>query len=491
MLDFGIKMARLVTFFSLLCWFIVSSTPSPNPFGNFQFPNVAGVDEFDKAKLGLFIHWGPVSQWGTEISFPLQCKSFPCTVMGANRVSIIINNTDQLAAHRQSYRDLANTFNPTDFNATALADLAFDAGFRYVTPTAIHCDGFSLYQSEVNKAYSMSATPFNRDVTGELLDAFRARGMRGGVYVCPSLWNNDDYIFPDALTGFTSPDSCCYPNYSPYDNPESWGKFVSYLHDIVNEITKKYKPEHYWFDTGNMPSLGIDTHLELLTPNMRAANNESIMQTREGSGLQDYVESEDHSEAAVSSVIGLTYASVGGAKFEVPGTLGDQWAFDPNAVYKTAAEVIEDLVLIVSKGGNYLLNIGLDASGKWADGAVETLSGMAAWMKYGGEAIHGSTTTWPFELEGVFFTASRDLKYTYAFFAESTIDDARKTLTITSYKPSLLKSGVADVSLLSENGDVKLPFVLDEIGLAIDFSEVEGSEVVNPNFLNIVRITWG
>ena len=161
-----------------------------DPYSRMTFPNRVGLPLFDAAKFGLFVHWGPVAQWGTEISFPLVCYSFPCTTQGAGQQEIVLHNASELAAHRQAYRDLAQTFNPTMFNASALAELAFAAGFRYVTPTAMHCDGFSLYNtSKVNAAYSMAATPFKRDVTGELFAAFKAKGMRTGVYICPSLWN--------------------------------------------------------------------------------------------------------------------------------------------------------------------------------------------------------------------------------------------------------------------------------------------------------------
>ena len=108
-----------------------------------RFPNVAGVALFDAAKFGLFIHWGPVSQWGTEISFPLTCAAFPCEVRTAGNVPVTIHNAAELSAHRHAYAALATTFSPSAFNASALADTAFAAGFRYVTYTAEHCDGFS------------------------------------------------------------------------------------------------------------------------------------------------------------------------------------------------------------------------------------------------------------------------------------------------------------------------------------------------------------
>ena len=95
---------------------------------------------------------------------------------------------------------------------------------------------------------------------------------------------------------------------------------------------------------------------------MRAANPEVLVHVRDGGVWHDYIEPNDHSEDIVASILGLSYAKAG-EKFEVPGTLGEQWAFDPKAVYKDAATVIGDLIKIVAKGGNYLINIGLDSKG--------------------------------------------------------------------------------------------------------------------------------
>lgn len=105
-----------------------------SPYWPFQFgPSAPGLARFRASRFGLFIHWGPCSQWGSEISFPLTCGSLPCKSQGANGTTITINTTEELAAHRAAYAALAQTFNPTQFNATLMADLAWNAGFRYMT----------------------------------------------------------------------------------------------------------------------------------------------------------------------------------------------------------------------------------------------------------------------------------------------------------------------------------------------------------------------
>ena len=366
-----------------------------DPYARMLFPNKPGLALFDAAKLGLFIHWGPVSQWGMEISFPLACDAFPCTVAGPNNTRRVITNTEQLASHRKEYADLANSFFPSAFNATSLAAIAKGAGFKYVTYTAEHCDGFSGWNATQNRAYSsVGGTPWGRDVVGEITGAFRAEGLRAGVYVCPSTWNNDLYWAPNASTAFGG---CCSPNYDPLASPEDgarWAAYLRYLHTQVAELTELYAPSHFWFDSGTNPP-HFDTHLEDLAASMRQKNPEVVVHVRDGGVWHDYIEPNDHSEAIVSAILGLSYARAGD-KFEVPGTLGEQWAYDPRAVYKGAGEVIRDVVGIVAKGGNYLMNIGLDSTGVWAPAALTTLANMTSWFAYAGEAIHGTTPAWPF-----------------------------------------------------------------------------------------------
>lgn len=385
-------MAPNYAFALLVC--TAAAAPSDDPYVRMQFPNRAGLAKFDAAKLGLFIHWGPVSQWGTEISFPLTCDSFPCVSRGPNNTVVTLRNATELAAHRDAYTALAQTFNPELFDPSQLASIAHAAGFRYVTYTSEHCDGWSGWNATQNKHYSSVGSPWGRDIVGELLPAFRAAGLRAGVYVCPSTWNNNLYWAPDARTAFGG---CCKPNYNPLaseENATTWAKYVNYLHTQVRELINGYAPDHFWFDSGTYPP-EFDTHLEDLAPEMRAANPDAVMHVRDGGVWHDYVEPNDHSEAIVSAIIGLSYASAGD-KFEVPGTLGEQWAYDPNAHYKDAGTVIKDVIGIVAKGGNYLMNVGLDSKGVWAPAALVTLANMSSWFAFAAESIHNTSKTWPY-----------------------------------------------------------------------------------------------
>ena len=292
------------------------------------------------------------------------------------------------------------------------------------------------------------------------------------MYLCPSTWNNNLYWAPNASTAFGG---CCAPNYDPLASPENgakweveWEAYLRYLHAQVGELVALYRPDHFWFDSGTTPP-NIDTRLEELLPAMRASNSEVVVHVRDGGVWHDYIEPNDHSEEVVSAILGLSYAHAGD-KFEVPGTLGEQWAFDPRATYKGASEVIRDLIGIVSKGGNYLINIGLDSTGVWAPAALTTLANMTSWFEFAGEAIHGTSPTWPYAYgsgykpdPSLWFTASPNATYIFFF-----TPPPNGTLLVPPYKPTTLLAPPSTVSRLTPSGPALLPFRLTAAGLAVD-----------------------
>jgi hypothetical protein len=278
----------------------VAAGPDPAYFP-YRYPNPAG-SAFKTWKFGLFVHWGPISQWGAEISFPLTCRAFPCTVQGPGGAPVTLNNVAQLTAQRTAYAALAQTFNPTAFNASELMDLAAGAGMNYVTWVATHCDGFSNWASTRNSAYSIMATPYGQDTFKAIAAAARARGMGVGAYVCPSFWNDDSYWAPNATTAFGV---CCSPNYVPSSAPATWDAFVTYLQGELADIAAKYSPDHYWLDSGTNPP-EVDTRLEEVVDALRAANPAAVMQVRDGGVWHDYVESSESSCGDV--VVGATGA---------------------------------------------------------------------------------------------------------------------------------------------------------------------------------------
>ena len=143
-----------------------------------------------------------------------------------------------MCGNAQAYADLADTFNPADFDANNMAKLAKAAGFKYLIFTTVHCDGFLNWPSNLSD-YSIINTPWGkkgRSTYSELVKAFRAEGLKVGAYVCPSLWNNDSYWQPDAKTALAP---CCTPNYLPATKPKLWETFTTFLHGLVGELVHR------------------------------------------------------------------------------------------------------------------------------------------------------------------------------------------------------------------------------------------------------------
>ncbi|XP_065836284.1 tissue alpha-L-fucosidase-like isoform X2 [Oscarella lobularis] len=430
----------------------------------FQSPPFA----FRMLEFGLFMHWGPVSQWGTEISFPLVCKSFPCNMAGPNRTTITANNTSQLQAHRQAYADLAKTFNPTKFDPASMAKLAKAVGFKYLVFTAEHCDGFASFNTSIS-TYNILNTPYKKDIFGMLAEAFRAEGLKVGTYFCPSTWNNDNYWAPNALTAFGP---VCRPNYNPPDDPTRWDAYLKYLHGQLEEIAVQYSPDLLWIDCGLSPTY-FDTMVEQVAPLFVKQNPDVVIQVRGTGNWEDYLELGDHSESQAPSIMGQPFMTAG-VHFEVPSTLGGQWAFNPDAHYKSAEEVIGNLLLITAKGGNYLVNLGPGPDGLWPESGVEVFQNIASWMAINSEAIHNTTPLWPSNY-GVHLPSgqSYSLYVTYSsassaiYVSVSAESVTNGTLVIPFIRPSNFAHTISTVQFLG----IEKPctFSLNDTGLFVMF----------------------
>ena len=303
-----------------------------------------------------------------------------------------------------------------------MAKLAKAAGFKYLIYTTMHCDGFVNWPSNVTD-YNIANTPWGRKGRGtysELVKAFRAEGLKVGAYVCPSLWNNDDYFPPQALTSFGP---CCRPNYLPASDPERWGKVTSFLHGLVTELSELYAPDTFWFDCSNSPP-NTDTHLEAVIETMRQANPDVVINIR-GGMWSDYTESGDQSERLANTIFGTPHEYVGDY-FEIPAVMQSsrQWAYDPASAQKPTAEFLANLMMLVAKGGNDLMKVAPDPLGTWPASALVTLAELGDWFAINAEAIHSTRPAWPYQQGELFVVASRVTSALYVLIPAMTPDHA-------------------------------------------------------------------
>ncbi|MEA2708237.1 MAG: alpha-L-fucosidase [Phycisphaerales bacterium] len=323
------------------------------------------LEWFRKDKFGMFIHWGvyavPAGQWKGEDhpwigEWIMKWKKIPVG----------------------EYEQVARQFNPEKFDAGAIAQLAHDAGMKYLVITSKHHDGFAMWPSKASPFNIADATPFKRDPLKELQVACAGRGLKYGFYYSQA----QDWHEPEAAGNdwdFQPPTK--ERNATPYLNRKVMPQ--------VHELLENYGPlDLIWFDTPTL--LTKDQVLELERV-VREKQPNTLINSRLGHGLGDYRQMGDNMTPTD------VYAETA---WEIPATLNDTWGYktkDHN--WKSPEFLVYRLVDVVSKGGNYLLNIGPRADGTVPEESAERLRAVGRWIKTNGESIYGTTHS-PFTVAG-------------------------------------------------------------------------------------------
>lgn len=321
-----------------------------------------------EARFGMFVHWGlytiPAGAWN-----------------GSTRHGESIRDTARIPL--EEYDRLQAQWNPTAFDADAWARLAKAAGMKYLVVTSKHQDGFCLYPSRFTD-WSVGKTQSGTDVLAELAKACARHGVRFCTYHSIMDWHHPDYL----------------PR-RPWETARStagadFRRFESYLHAQVTEIVQRYQPAVMWFDGAWEPTW---THkhgerlwslCRALAPSMLVNNRVSVHRAgMHGFSFADGALGDFHTPEQEIPSNGLP-----GQDWESCMTMNEHWGFNAaDTKWKSATDLVRNLIDIASKGGNYLLNVGPRADGSFPPEAVERLEQIAAWMVVGGEAIHGTTAT--------------------------------------------------------------------------------------------------
>jgi alpha-L-fucosidase len=312
----------------------------------------ARLQWFREARFGLFIHWGvyavPAGTW-----------------KGRHGAEWIMNQAKIPVA---DYRALAMDFTAAKYDPQAWAQLAVDAGVRYVVITAKHHDGFALFDSAYSDWNAVKASGAHRDLIQPLADAVRARGLKFGTYYSQS----QDWTNRGGGKG----------NTVPWDEEQKLGSFDEYLRTIalpqMQELVEKFHPDILWWDTEySMTPERARPFFDLV-----AAHPNIIQNSRLGGGvLGDFRTSEQH----------IPPSAMLGRALEVNMTINNSWGYRADDVnWKSSQQLIRNLSDVASKDGNYLLNIGPTAEGVIPEPEVERLRAIGRWMKVNGAAIYGT-----------------------------------------------------------------------------------------------------
>jgi alpha-L-fucosidase len=316
-----------------------------------------------EARFGMFIHWGlyavPAGEW----------KGQPIAGIGEwimNRARIPV----------KEYELLAGRFNPVKFDADAWVRVAREAGQKYIVITSKHHDGFAMFGSRASPYNIVAATPFKRDVMKEL----SAACQKHGVKLCFYYSQSQDWRHPDGLG-------------NTWDYDDAKKDFPKYLHELVQpqvrEILTNYGPIGLiWFDTPQRITREQSRELANLVHSIQP---DCLVSGRIGNDAGDYRSMGDNQIPA----------RVMDYDWETPVTLNDTWGFkkdDHN--WKTTETLVRQLVDVVSKNGNYLLNVGPTAEGVIPQPSVDRLREVGKWVEVNREAVYGAQPSpYPYEFE--------------------------------------------------------------------------------------------
>ena len=329
------------------------------------------------AKFGLFIHWGVYSvPAGFYHDKPV--PHYGEWIMKHGKIPMA------------EYQQFAKQFDPTNFNADTWVKTAKDAGMKYIVITTKHHDGFAMFDTKASPWNIVQASPYGRDPLRDLAAACRKYGIKLGFYYSQAQdWNN----------GGSAKDGGKWDPAQEHDMDDYIDKIAV---PQVKEILSNYGefPAMLWWDT---PGGGMNTNrarkiydvVEQLRPDI-------IMNNRLGGGFKGDTETPEQRIPA---------QGFPGRDWENCMTINDTWGYkrdDKN--WKSTELLIRNLCDIASKGGNYLLTVGPDATGVIPRPEVDRLKEIGKWLAVNGEAIYGSGAT-PFtDIHGSLDPVKRDVR---------------------------------------------------------------------------------
>jgi alpha-L-fucosidase len=376
---------------------------------------------FRDAKFGIFIHWGvySVPAFGSEW-YPRQMYQ-----QGTDEFK------HQVATYgpqsKFGYKDFIPMFKGEKFNPEQWVTLFKKAGAKYVVPVAEHHDGFAMYKTALSKWNAFEMGP-KRDVIGELAAEIRKQGLIFGL----SSHRIEHWFFMNGGRKFES--DVLDNKYEDFYGPareESETPSPEFMNDWLlrnAELINNYKPQLFWFDWW-IEQPAMDPYRK----SFAAAYYNKGLEWNKGVVL-NYKNISYPDGTAVLDLERGKLAGIRQLPWQTDDAIGNNsWGFAAGNTFKDAKYVVTNLIDIVSKNGNLLLNIGPRPDGTITDEETQTLLGTGKWLEVNGEAIYG-TRPWkvfgegptesasgsfadqkkPFTAQDIRFTTKGDILYAIA-----------------------------------------------------------------------------
>jgi alpha-L-fucosidase len=327
------------------------------------------------AKLGIFIHWGVYavpafdSEWYPRNMYRRDHRAF--------------------AHHREKwgpqsefgYKDFIPMFKAERWDPEAWVDLFEESGARYIVPVAEHHDGFPMYATSLTEWNAARMGP-RRDVIPELERAVRARGLKFGVS-SHRAFNWRYYTYERDFDTSNPAHAGLYSPAHPEDQPAS-AEFLADWLARTKELIDRFRPDVLWFD--------FCWHHDEFEPYRPQVAAYYYNRAREwGKGVVLNYKDKFPDGTAVLDIERGKLDSLREHYWQTDTSVSyKSWGYIEDDEFKSVTTVVHDLVDIVSKNGNLLLNVGPRPDGTIPEAAAAVLRGLGEWLKVNGEAVYGT-----------------------------------------------------------------------------------------------------
>lgn len=342
----------------------------------------AKMEWWRDARFGMFIHFGVYAQFGGIYQGHEQKVKNGEWLFNRMKVPV------------QEYKDTAKNFNPKNYNADEWVRMAKNAGMKYIVITAKHHEGFALFDTKASDWSIMKASPYGKDMLKPLAEACRKHGLKLGFYYSQSQdWGNPGggTGFRNMIQGWNNPDSARIDAYAKahkgsWDPAQQTKTYEEYFRTVamlqVKELLTNYGDiAVIWWDTPMNANNSLTKEMFDLVNKLQPhiIHNDRLRAPGEPGDFKT-------PEQKIPNL-----SELDGKDWETCMTMNNTWGYrksDHN--WKSSKELIQKLVDIASKGGNFLLNIGPKPDGSFPEASVERLAEIGQWMKKYGDAIYGT-----------------------------------------------------------------------------------------------------